>query len=228
MTDYLEEHLGGAETLLERIRRLEQSASTLHRKTDLEENVDYVGDFAENTQETDVKGGIVSKKEIIVYDTKKEVDQIKNTVDKMDAGLEIREKEQDIAVNYYIKPDNNSRNLRQTGTVSGGEETQTSGERMKARSPLSIQLEDLDRAVSVLTAPVPGGRERARGSYPISLPQGPSAGQNITDVPDEAWSGHGTADSAGFAYGGKRSWVEQADRMFRRDSRRYDGGFTLY
>ena len=39
------------------------------------------------------------------------------------------------------------------------------------------------------------------------------------------------ADPAGrenLAYAGALSWAEQADRVFRRDSRRYDGGFYLY
>ena len=29
-------------------------------------------------------------------------------------------------------------------------------------------------------------------------------------------------------YGMELDWAERADRVFRRDSRRYDGGFYLY
>ena len=32
----------------------------------------------------------------------------------------------------------------------------------------------------------------------------------------------------GASPGGEAGWAEQADRVFRRDSRRYDGGFYLY
>lgn len=226
MTDYLEEHLGSAEVLLERIQQLEQSASGLSQETTLKEKVNYTDDSFKKSQYIKEKSEIISVKSNRVYDLKNIVNQDNKIVDKPDTDLLIRKKEQDMDVNHCAEKAYSGQNLGQSGTTSGEEETRTSAERAKGRSPLSLQLEDLDRAVSALTAPIPEGREAAQGSYPIS--QGPAVYPNITNVPGEAWSGPGTATGAHFAYGGAQSWAEQADRIFRRDSRRYDGGFYLY
>ena len=56
------------------------------------------------------------------------------------------------------------------------------------------------------------GSRNVSGSGPLSMPAG-LGGQ----LP-----GGGTVQSAG------QSWAEEVDRTFRRDSRRYDGGFFLY
>ena len=230
MTDYLEEHLSGAEILLERLRKLEQSALGLPRRTALEENVDSLDDFSADLQHTRVKSNIVSNNIIDVYDTNEVVNQLNNMVAVSGAGPEIRGKEPNVIVNYYIKEDDNTRNLGQIETVPRAEGTQIGSKRADSRLSLSAQLENLDRAVSALTTPAPGGREAARVSYPVSLsgPQGLLAGSKTTGGPGETWSGPGTASGADLAYGGERSWAEQTDRIFRRDSRRYDGGFTLY
>lgn len=228
MTDYLEEHLGNAEALLERIRQLEQSASGLSGEAVLKENAEKYGDFSEKTHDTDEKSEIVSKKEQEVYNTAEDVNQLKEIVDDLDVDLEIRGKEQDIDVNRQAIADDNGKNLEkaETATKVGETGAQTNAERAENRSPLSDQLEELDRAVSALPTLIPEGQS----SYPISLsaPQGPAADPTITGVPGEIWSMPGTPAGADFAYGGTRNWAEQADRMFRRDSRRYDGGFYLY
>lgn len=230
MTDYLEEHLGNAEALLERIRQLEQSVSGLSGKNVLRENADKSDDFVENRQNKEEKSGIVSDIENEVYNMDTEVNQIKKLVDNLGVDLEIREKERDIVVNRQKRADDNGQNLGQAETASRVEETgaRTNAERAEKRPPLSAQLEELDRAVSAMTALLPA--ERGTSGYPISLsaPKGPVVDPNITGVPGEVWSGTDTPASADFAYGGTPSWAEQADRMFRRDSRRYDGGFYLY
>lgn len=230
MTDYLEEHLGGAEALLEWIRQLEQKESGLSWKTISGENVDHMGHFAENTQNNETKSDLVCLENKVVYDIKRLVDQLDYLVDETDAALKEREKERDIDVNYKVKRDDNARDLGQIAVSPRAEGTQTDAERGESPSPLSAQLEELDRAVSALTTPVPESRETVRVSYPVSLP-GPQnllADSNLTGVHGGIWSGPDAAAGADFAYGGRQTLAEQADRMFRRDSRRYDGGFTLY
>ena len=237
MTDYLEEHLGSAEALLERIRQLEQSVSGLAGEAIPKKNTDKSDDFSEKTLDTEKNREAVSKKEKIVYDIDQDVNQLKETVDSLDMDLEIRGKEQDIPVNRQIKSDDNRKNPGQTDTAheAEGTGTQTNAERTENRSPLSGQLEELDRAVSAMAALTPAGQENS--AYPISLstPRGTVAGPTIPGVPGEVWSVPGEVWSvpgipAGSdpAYGGEQNWAELADRMFRRDSRRYDGGFYLY
>lgn len=239
MTDYLEEHLGNAEALLERIRQLEQSASGLSPGTDPEENVHNIDNFDQKPQAIEAKTETVSEKTTEVYHMEKEVGLIDKIVDEPEIGPEIHETGRDMAVNRRIKADDDSRDPGRTEEASQGEETQTSAERAENRAPLSAQLEELDRAVSALTALSPEGRETAQNSwsadgraesYPVSLPgpQALTAGPNITGATGGDWIGPGTVARADSAYDGTQAWAEQADRMFRRDSRRYDGGFYLY
>ena len=275
MTDYLEEHLGSAEALLERIRQLEQSASGLTGEASPKENTDNSDELSEKTRDTEEKSKTVSNNKIEVYDVRSKVNQLKNVVDDLNIDLEIREKEQDTVVNPQAIADDNEKKLRQGETASTAEEmraqtnveemsahtnveemgartnveemgartnaeemgartnaeetgARTNAERAKNRSPLSVQLEELDQAVSTLAALTSAGRESS--TYPISLstPQGTAADPTIPGVPGEIWSTPVMAAGSDLAFGGTQSWAEQADRMFRRDSRRYDGGFYLY
>lgn len=222
MIDYLEEHLGGAEALLERIRKLDQREAGLSRMTTWEENAGYMGHSVENTQDNGTKSGIVSQEYNKVYNINMNVDLLDYLIDDTGSDLKKHEKAQDIDVNHQKKEGYNAQDLEQIALSPGAEGARTGPGR--GPSPLSAQLEELDRAVSALTAPVPESRETARGGYPIS-PPGP---QNLTAVPGEIWSGPDAAAGADLACGGRQTWAEQADRIFRRDSRRYDGGFTLY
>lgn len=228
MTDYLEEHLGSAEALLERIRQLEQSASGLSGEAVLKEDAEKSDNFPQKTHDASEKSEIVSKEEQEVYNTASGVNQLKKSVDNLGVDLEIRGKERDIAVNHQAIADDNGKSLEQAEAAAKVGETgaRTNAERAENRSPLSDQLEELDRAVSALTTLVPEGQS----SYPISLsaPQAPAADPTITGLPGEVWSVPATPAGVDFAYGGTQNWAEQADRMFRRDSRRYDGGFYLY
>lgn len=222
MTDYLEEHLGNAEALLERIRQLEQSESVLSDKSALKENVDKSDEISKKAENKREKSNIVSDKENMVYNMGADVNQLEEMVDSMGLDLEIRKKEQDMAVNRQIRSGDNRQTPEQVGAASKTKETgaRANEERAENRPPLSDQLEELDRAVSAWTTLTPTEQESARDGYPISLspPQGFTAGPNVT----------GTPAVADFASGGAPGWAEQADRMFRRDSRRYDGGFYLY
>ena len=75
--------------------------------------------------------------------------------------------------------------------------------------------------------PVPLGRPAAAGvSVGERTPGAPSGW--LSDGEVRAWTpAEETGPSAPSASGEMR-WAEQADRAFRRDSRRYDGGFYLY
>ena len=238
MTDYLEEHLGSAEALLKRIRQMEQSVSGL--PDDPEENLDNLAEYREKEKDFDGKSGIISKNKEKVYSAKNEVNQAEEIVDKSEIDPEIQGEEENNVVNQQEKIDDKRRNPEQVEVTSSVDETEeTNVERAENRSPLSAQLEELDRAVSALTTLIPEGRGTAQngwnagrrtGSYPISLPgpQGSAVGPTVTGVPGGVWNSPGAAARADFACGGTQSWAEQADRVFRRDSRRYDGGFFLY
>ena len=73
---------------------------------------------------------------------------------------------------------------------------------------------------------LPDGRERRRSWADLPLP-GSRAGTGPGQLPAPAGpAGQLTGGSLGRP--GGQGWAEQADRIFRRDSRRYDGGFYLY
>lgn len=89
---------------------------------------------------------------------------------------------------------------------------------------LAVQLERLER-----TAPVTGVGSERRDVHPASPPglqlaAYPQMAGGAGERPDVS-DGH----PAAFALsGGEAGWAERTDRVFRRDSRRYDGGFYLY
>ena len=100
------------------------------------------------------------------------------------------------------------------------------GEEEREELPLLEEVRTLETRRAGVGAGLPGGpRERRAwadltapgswtmsGSGPLSIPAG-LGGQ----LP-----GGGAVQSTG------QSWAEEVDRAFRRDSRRYDGGFFLY
>ena len=91
--------------------------------------------------------------------------------------------------------------------------------------PLAVQLERLDRAAASGGGPAEGGSGGRQALVPL-LPGRRTAGARLSgaEVPGGDWSGAGGE----LPSSGGTDWVEQADRAFRRDSRRYDGGFYLY
>ena len=100
------------------------------------------------------------------------------------------------------------------------------GEEEREELPLLEEVRTLETRRAGVGAGLPGGtRDRGAwadlsglgsrnvsGSGPLSMPAG-LGGQ----LP-----GGGTVQSVG------QNWAEEVDRTFRRDSRRYDGGFFLY
>lgn len=62
------------------------------------------------------------------------------------------------------------------------------------------------------------------------LTRGAAASQSTGDrtAEDRAWTAMGRAEPGQTAAGGDLDTAQRVDRAFRRDSRRYDGGFFLY
>lgn len=124
--------------------------------------------------------------------------------------------------------------------LRGGMETQGTAETAEHPSPLLDELQRIERAARYgLDAGVEGHSTtlrkeiekpgRGRGGWRAALPE--NGVQSAADMPGQAgWSGPNGLDRrrGGIQAGGALDWAEQADRVFRRDSRRYDGGFYLY
>lgn len=110
-----------------------------------------------------------------------------------------------------------------------GEETGAPEKLVRSRTPVLLrQMEQLERAAAISAGDV-SLRRRAgaetSGNYPVSLP-----GTGAAVLPGaaiEAGMGQNAA-LAGALSADDARWAERADRVFRRDSRRYDGGFYLY
>ena len=111
------------------------------------------------------------------------------------------------------------------------------GQREKAELPLLTQLRQLDRALDGPgEAAGTGTEERALHSakQAAGWSQAELGAARRLFNPEAFLSQTGRGD--GFRSGGREplqssgdlTWAEQTDRAFRRDSRRYDGGFYLY
>lgn len=112
---------------------------------------------------------------------------------------------------------------------TGGEETGAPEKLARSRTPALLrQMEQLERAAAVSAGDVSLRRRAGAetfGNYPVSLPS-PGAAV-LPGVAIEAGMGQNAALSGALSADDTR-WAERADRVFRRDSRRYDGGFYLY
>lgn len=92
------------------------------------------------------------------------------------------------------------------------------GEFSREGTALAVQLKRLDRAA--FSAPGAGGD---RAGQPVSLTAS-EGGAVLSGAVGGSWrAGVSRPDAAGAL-----EWAEQADRAFRRDGRRYDGGFYLF
>lgn len=72
----------------------------------------------------------------------------------------------------------------------------------------------------------PDGRAGGRDGAPV--PQREPGAEWISGEGAEVWAPAGETGTSGLPASEEMQWAEQADRVFRRDSRRYDGGFYLY
>lgn len=232
MTDYLEESLDNAGRLLEQVRRSERELSGLSGK-----NHDVKG-----SEDSFSPDRAQSK---LVSEETKEVDNERNAV-----NLEVK-KVDDRSFPQETGDLDEKRVVNRTGTLegelarleqmpSGGEsETPKTGtvpaaevDKPKDGSVLAAQLKQMDRAAAVPAAGEQKGAEAAgrRGGYPVS-PGGSRPGTvypQAAGTPVEAQAPFERNAAVRPSPGGDLGWAERTDRAFRRDSRRYDGGFYLY
>ena len=105
--------------------------------------------------------------------------------------------------------------------------------------PLEAQLSRLDAAVrltggALWGAASQGGALRQPGRTPGGRAGfAPAMEQTVPGEGEEPGWGRAAAGGLPYGRGGpgaweETRWAERADRVFRRDSRRYDGGFYLY
>lgn len=125
------------------------------------------------------------------------------------------------------------------GRVFGGAES-IGGERAgqdlpaptREREEQSVLLEELERmdqlSMEIGFGLISAGREPERNISPFA---GTGSGPASSGGAGGLYSGGAVSSSSletGAPAGEALDWAEQADRVFRRDSRRYDGGFRLY
>lgn len=129
---------------------------------------------------------------------------------------------------------------RQAGRLAEEERVPMADRTAEAAFPLLDRLEELDRAMRRTGSAAGWGNDWTRGTGSAR-----SGGRGSSDPVGAARSARRMEEEA--AQGGRSGgaepvsqlpvrsggweeirWAEQADRVFRRDSRRYDGGFYLY
>ena len=207
MRDYLEELLDGTGALLEELRRMERGLSNLTGGDRRE--------AAEDSKETeDILGG-----ESAVDDTEKPVYRKMNAVDYTDILPKKPAEQGDV---HPDREDGNELEL----VRQPGRETETGAEQSR-KAPLTAQLERLDRAVSASAGGTLRHGKREKWWDEVCRPAGLKTETGFVSGPDLPGEGRLGAERR-FASSRGPDWVEQADRAFRRDSRRYDGGFYLY
>ena len=205
MTDYLEPLLDNAAALLERVRRLEESRTAPGREPP-GSAVPAVGQ---------VRNG---------RDAAAELGRLEGVSEPAPAGPDTASgpiSEEKAAKEGATAPPSSGAQ-QEAGTEEGNSQGQN-------RSLLD-QLERLEWAQAVqegglFHATAPEGSPTV--DFPLSL-----------DGPGRRWAGGEGLPGWNQDWGGRQGrtapssealdWTEQADRIFRRDSRRYDGGFSLY
>lgn len=234
MTDYLEEQLDNAGALLERVKKMEggMPAPAMEEKSFSEDQAEKSA--AETGQDT------VSTGEEKVDNLKKEVNRMKKTVDILGSEGEVQRKETEKTVKGLEKTVDNG-DLAETAEAetSAGEESRPERGRANERRaekkdfPLAERLEELDRAVTALaeeTFPREANvhlrpRTGRGGERRALLSEGR---RGMTASFDEEDRIGGASTLGGLQNLSTLIWAERADRIFRRDSRRYDGSFYLY
>lgn len=203
MTDYLELLEEGADALLEQARRLEQA---LIGKKQGGEGVGEAGNSPARSspeEETAIPTGMLFAV--------------------MDAGT-------DHDIPEWTMEPAGALSLPQTESEAVREEGKQRGEAL----PLLEQLRRLEAARTAVPA-AGGATENGTGFIGRGVMRGAPPGEGGAAASGEMpWLPGGRESAAALIPGGRISsggeagWAEQADRVFRRDSRRYDGGFYLY
>lgn len=201
-----------ADTLLEQVKQMERDLSGATAEDG--ENPDMSAVEAETEN--------VSNKENLVDNLKNKVNQDKNKVDILKFGREMPEKTGEENVNLLKRTEDKRRFIRQTDVSFSTEKTGAE------RPALAVQLERADRAVSVPAEAETGPRERPGRENSFSILGRRPGGYTLRELEASEERRPGETSEPRLAPGGEMLWAERADRVFRRDSRRYDGGFYLY
>ena len=229
MPDYLEESLEIANRLLEQVRRLERELSGLEQQNAGQEEAPSA-DRLQNRSVSEKAEGVYNEKTVVNRDVEIGDDRISVREDGNPGGKRV--------ANGTDGPAGEPELLRQT--LFGGDnvpprvDTLPAAEvdRPKVGAVLASQLEQMDRAAAV---PPGGGKSGWDGAgRPGGGPVSPAGAPWRTVYPQaaEAPEGErapvGVADGVRSNFGSDAGWAERTDQAFRRDSRRYDGGFYLY
>lgn len=206
MRDYLEELMDGAGALLEELRKAERGLSGVTGAED--------GAGPSSGEGTEP----AHRSSEAVFSPEKPVRRTEHIVDKAEHGGEIPEEQGEKIVNRTERTEDEPKALRRQGEEQGDGGTQ--------RAPLEVRLERLDRAA----ASADGAVYRQRGGTETHEKFSDQARRGAVPVPDPEEAEKTRMGGLGglSASGREGDWVEQADQAFRRDSRRYDGGFYLY
>lgn len=209
MRNYLEELLEGSSVLLEELRRMERNLSGLGNEES----------GAQDTPLNEIKRNVPPKNEL-VYDVKNHVYHTENVVDNSGSAQELQVNRRKKTVNHIETEEDELKSPRQ---LDGESEA---GEERRESFPLAAQLERMERAVSALDGAASFRQGGTEGETKFLGP----ARRAATPVFDGTGGENVRRKTPGSASGSGRApdWIEQADQAFRRDSRRYDGGFYLY
>lgn len=224
MTDYLDEALEGLDALVRRLRRIEASAE---RK---EVNIEYSNNIGQKIQNSNRKSQNVSEIGKAVDGTEFTINRSLNRVYDLDkggrtsplgaAGLDsggskaiLRSAELEDAPTMRGEG-------RDSGPVppGGPDAGWISGEGTEIQAPAEWLSGGEVKASAERDGEWSGGSVSPRGPETGWLPGGTA----------EARTPAGETGASAVPMSEETRWAEQADRAFRRDSRRYDGGFYLY
>ena len=204
LPDYLEELLDNASALLEQVKRLERGLSGLTpgaREMEAEEPAPAAGE--------ETGQGEIYRQSSALEDSlgeRWEVNRMENLV----YGAEQAEHQGEEPV-FSRREREEPEELPQSG----------------APSPLLEQLERLERAASAPAMLQAGAVRNAGPGFELLPAARTGGGVGVTGSAGEAW-GVGRGPEGYAAPEEELRWAERADRVFRRDSRRYDGGFYLF
>lgn len=206
MRDYLEELMDGAGALLEELRKAERGLSGM---TGPEGGAGPPS--GEGTEPAH------RSSEAVLF-SEKPARPAEGAADRAENAGEIPEEQGEKIVNGTERTEDEPKALRRQDGEQGDGGTR--------RAPLEVRLEQLDRAA----ASADGAVFRQKSGTETREKFSDQARRGAVPVldPEEAEKTRMGGLGGLSASGREGDWVEQADQAFRRDSRRYDGGFYLY
>ena len=226
MTDYLEELLENAGVLLEEMRRLERNVSG-----PFSQGGEEMGSSPPRPVQSFLKEPARDEEEREELPLHRAAEQERpgNLLNAMDKDEAI---EKDVFDRQRSEKDQVEELSKKSGVPL------EEAERREERSALLEQVRQLEWAVGAGMGNTTFTRSAAQGGPNVGGRSGSALGLagagHGTLYPGEAeptlesWSPGAGFDHSGLTPEGGLRWAEQADREFRRDSRRYDGGFYLF